>query len=191
MKGHGRLQIIDLSYMLKLNVFCPIINNSCSFNGIPSQPYTGTVQGGDLVLSVSLNNPVHTLLPSIPPSQSQDIIIMFDPACDPTHPTTLVFGSSKQQTLPRDSGQSLRSTSYVEKPKDRITKQSDAIKHIHINQTAQRLNGLHEISPIEVQPDTPAMVRTRHVTFVCIGAPVINLNLKQLSIRLNNTMYFT
>lgn len=94
------------------------------------------VQGGDFVLTISLKNYAHTLLPSIPPLLSHDVTFRFNSVCDPTHPTKLALGARKQ-----------------------TTKQSSAINAVHIKSNSRQTHPI-EISPIEAPPDTPVQVST-------------------------------
>jgi hypothetical protein len=62
------------------------------------ESWTMTTERGDVILTVTLTVPSHSLLPSLPPSTHHTLTISFSPSHIPTLPLESLFSSKKATT---------------------------------------------------------------------------------------------
>ena len=106
---------------------------------------------GELLVSITLLVPAHTLLHYLPPSPSHKVSITFAKTHDPTQPLKAIFGSSK---LPRSS-------------ELRHVKRSVAMVPVRLNPNFKGMKETTDISPIEPSRNSP-MVCGRGSTIIPI-----------------------
>ena len=118
-----------------------------------------TEKGRELILLIQLNKPAHTLLSAVAFSPSNTITIGFGANNDPTHPTELVFTSEKKQC-----------TTNVATNAHRNTNKKFPTKSASEQSYLDHPKELQEISPIELPPNTPAVVsvHSHDIHYLCI-----------------------
>lgn len=122
--------------------------------------------GSDLCLKLELVDLVHSILPNLS-NASHTILITFGHNANPSHPCELVFGPPMQiQSRTQSDSKQSKPITPVHLTDRTLTHKPTAAPSCAMKSTqrvaavCQQSNSKQEISPIDVPPDTPSMVRS-------------------------------